>query len=137
MQLSELQDGMIDRLRSIPKLTVVKVELPTIVVPMALVRPASISYNATMGRGSDDVVFSVVVYASKADAATGFDELHEYAAGHGPRSVRTALEASLGANDPLNDCMIRVDSADLDSTTIGGGGYLTATFAVLTTIDGA
>lgn len=137
MLLSELQDGLIARLSTISGLTVAKFEMSTVPVPMAVVRPARISYNATMGRGSDDVEFSIAVLVSRADTESGLDELNEFAAGHGDRSIRTVLEASLGASDPLNDCMIRVDEAEVGSRDAGDASFLTATFAVSTTIDGA
>ena len=137
MLLSALQTGLVDRLLTVDGLTVSKWETPVIEPPHAVVRPASVTYNATMGRGSDDVEFSILVITSRADTETGLDELHEFAAGHGDRSIRAALETSLGASDQINDCMIRVDAAEIGATDVGDASYLTATFAVFTTIDGA
>lgn len=136
MLQSTLQDGLIARLSAISGVVPVKWEKSTVVPGMAIVRPSRIGYNATMGRGSDDVDYSIKLIASRADTESGLAELYEFISGHGDRSVRTALEASLGADDPLNECMIRVDEAEIGTQSAGDANYLTATFAVATTIDG-
>ena len=137
MLLSELRGGVVARLKSISGLTVALRPMSTPAVPQAYVPPGDVTFNATMGRGSDDVELSVQVIMGRADDEAALDVLDSYASGHGTDSVRTALEVSLGGSDVLNACMVRVDGVEVGGISLADGQeYLVATFRVVTSIPG-
>lgn len=139
MLISDLLDGLAERLRTIDEFDDVTTDpLVTATPPMALVEDADVEYNATMGRGSDDVNVVVTVFVSKVDSAQGVLDARLYKSGHGSMSVRSALETSTGATDPLTvaDVMIRVDSATTTTSERGDGSFIAVSVSLLATVDG-
>jgi len=138
MLIPDVLDGLKARLETITGLTVSTDPGATIVVPMAVVTDADVTFNATMGRGSDDIEVIATVFVSRADQAEGAFEVREYKSGHGDRSVRAALETSTGATDPLTvaGVMVRVDSASTEVAARGDTSFIVVNVSLLVTVDG-
>jgi hypothetical protein len=60
-------------------------------LPCVLVTPAETDFNVAMGRGVDTWQFDLAVIVSAADVELAQDQLDEYIAGQGPRSIRQAV----------------------------------------------
>jgi len=139
MLIPDLLDGLADRLRAnVTDLTVSVNPAAEVEVPMAIVADQDMTYNATMGRGSDDVAVNVTVYVSRSDNEQGMFEVREYKSGHGDKSIRYACETSTGATDPLTvaGVMVRVDSATSGVADHGGTSYIALNVSLLATVDG-
>jgi hypothetical protein len=65
---------------------------PNVTAPHATIGLPSTDYDVTMARGGDTLNIQVLVYVSRADDQHGQRMIDEYMAGHGARSVKTALE---------------------------------------------
>jgi len=138
MKIPDLLDGLAERLRTIDGLTVTTDPGANVAVPMAIVSDGDITYNATMGRGSDDVDVVVSVYVSRSESSEGAFEVRDYKSGHGDNSIRTALETSIGATDTLATAgvMVRVDSAASGISTRGDASYIVVNVSLLATVSG-
>jgi len=101
----------------------------SIQVPAAVVGwPTTYDFDATMGRGSDRLVFPIRVAVGRADARTSRDRLAEYVAGGGDTlSIKKAIESYAATSYDT----ARVQSVQFGSVTVAGvSGYLGATFNV-------
>ena len=89
--------------------------------------PDPLTYDATFGRGSDEVEgVPVIVLVSKADMRSATAQLAAYANGSGPRSVKAAIEGSAGTSYDS----ARVARAEFGVITVASTEYLAATFFV-------
>lgn len=81
------------RLEQIDGLTVTTTPGQTVVPPMAEVLDGEMEYHSTFGRGYDAQAFTITLFVSEADNAAGVLEAREFKSGHGPKSIRAALES--------------------------------------------
>ncbi|WP_433519044.1 hypothetical protein ACQP2T_28105 [Nonomuraea sp. CA-143628] len=102
--LSDLREGLAVRLRTIPAPFAVHPQVPdSISPPAAVITPGfegepTIRFDSTMGRGSDDFLFTVTLLVQAVDDRSSQAELDAYLEGSGVRSVKAVIEAdpSLG-----------------------------------------
>ena len=128
MILTDVMDALgsglatIDGLRTRPY-TEQRVTPPAVMVAL----PQRIDYDATMGRGSDEMIIPVVVFVGRTDAQSAHHALGLYVNGSGAQSVKAAIEAhdAGGVYD-----FARVLDAQFLVMTMAGVELLTATFRV-------
>lgn len=133
MRLSDLRQAMAFELSRINGLSVSAYRPGVIEPPHAIVNIVSGQFDSTMGRGSDLITAQVVVLVARADDSDSLAILDEYVAGHGQRSIKTALERASG--DGLS--YVRVNNYDITTSgTPDGAEYLAATFEVDAVISG-
>jgi len=140
MLISELLDGLADRLRCIDGLTVSVDPSATVSVPMAVVTDGEVGYHETMTpRNLYRVDAVVTVYISRADNEQGALESRSYRSNHGDLSIPAALETSTGTLDPLNDVNTIVTNTSTAGvvTSVGGESYYGARFEITAHIPGA
>lgn len=92
--------------------------------PAAWTAPESITFDATYGRGSDEMGLSVVVVIGRASERSAHDDLAAYCDGSGARSVKAVLESGTYTAFDL----VRVVAAEFDVVTIAQVDYLAALF---------
>lgn len=135
MTPSQLRDGIATGLATIPGLSVSRYSPGVPQPPHAVVKVTGYRYDATMGRGSDDITVQVMLYVSRAEDDGGLTLLDQFVAGHGTYSVKTAVESS--SLTGLTTAMVRLDSAEIGTaSTSDGAEYLAATFDVACTVSG-
>jgi hypothetical protein len=98
-----MRDGFKTRLETISGLRVHEYAKGAVNPPFAVVVPGApgidrhaIDFDATMGRGSDDYLFTIFLGVSNADDRTAHDALDEYLASAGGKSVKDAVEGNGG-----------------------------------------
>ena len=75
--------------------------------PCAIVAPSGCDYDQTMARGSDEILFTVVVLASRADDRSGQGTLDGYLAADGASSVKAAIEADTDLAGTVDTVRVR------------------------------
>jgi hypothetical protein len=127
MNLAGVMDGLGAALSTIDGLRVTPYWADRVTPPAAVVAwPDPLTFDSTMGRGSDRQEFPVIVVVGRVDARSTRDALAVYAAGSGDLSVKQAIEGY--ASDAYDSA--RVDRAEFASITISGVDYMAATFYV-------
>lgn len=112
-------------LDTIEGLTVHTAAPDKVVVPAAVVAyPDTITFDTTYQRGSDTLDIPVVVLVRRITPRGSFEELGDYAAGVGLRSVKATLEG--GVYSAFDDVHVR--DCTFDDATFAGVRYLTAVF---------
>jgi hypothetical protein len=91
--VSAIRDGLKTRLATVPGLRAHDVVPDVMNPPAAIVQLEDISFDATMGRGSDRLTFTVTLFVSNAWNRTAQDNLDAYLAGEGASSIKAAIEA--------------------------------------------
>lgn len=132
-----LRDGLKVRLQTISGLRVFDWHTGEVSTPAAVILPGNpnqsgtnaITFDATMGRGSDDYVFTVVLLVSNAHDRTAADNLDAYLAGSGSSSVKAAIEGDGTLGGAAH--FARVQSVrEYGVITYGNVPYLGAQFVV-------
>jgi hypothetical protein len=127
--VTALRKALATRLDLIPGMRVAAHAADRVSVPMAVVEIASISFDAALGRGADLLVFTVRVYASRADDRAGQEQLDGFLAGSGPKSVKAAIESDSSLGGIAHDLVVAgVDNYGIHEA--GGISYYGAEFAV-------
>ena len=98
--VAAIRDGLKVRLQTIAGLRVHEYHAPRIEPPAAIIIPGdpgrsntyAVKFDATMGRGSDDLVFTVLVIVSNVVERASQDKLDAYLDGSGASSVKAAIE---------------------------------------------
>lgn len=129
MNVKDIMEALATRLRDIDGLRVhghpvEKIDPPTAVVSY----PQTYTYDATYGRGNDDMMIPIVVAVGRpADALRVRDQLTIYMDGSGPASVKATLEA-----EPLPDGIdaLRVVGVEVSPISVAGIDYIAAVFDV-------
>lgn len=134
MDLQDVADEIAGRLNTIAGLRVFNHPPENVTAPAAIVTPGVITYDATYGRGMDRMEPGVVVLVGKATHRSAYRLLADYARGSGARSFKHVLET--GSEYETCDT-VRVVSADFDIITMAGVEYLSATFTLDVTGQGA
>lgn len=123
--VEEVMTALAVQLQGIVGLTVYTSAPDKAVVPAAVVAfPDTIDYDTTYGRGADTMDIPVVVLVRRITPRGGFEELGDYAAGVGLRSVKATLEGGVySAFD-----VVHVRDCGFDEFTMAGTRYLAAVF---------
>lgn len=125
LNVNAAMDAIGTRLRTISGLRVYDHPADSIAVPAAIVsHPDTVTYDTTYGRAADMAVFQVTVIVGKVSDRVSRDQLEEYRAGVGAKSVKTVLDGDLGAVIKTG----RVTQASALTLTVGGVEYAAATF---------
>lgn len=124
MNLRDVRQEVAERLDTIDGLRCFSYPPLKVVPPAAWTAPESITFDATYGRGSDEIALSIVVVVGKASERSAHDELAAYCDGDGASSVKAVLES--GTYDAFD--LVRVVGAEFDVVTIAGVDYLAALF---------
>lgn len=136
--VSSARDGLKTRLQTISGLNCYDVLPEIIEVPAAIVRPGDpfVIFDATMGRGSDDLVFTVTICVARVDEVAAQDALDAYLAGSGASSVKAAIEGdgTLGGVAHFSRVLL---ATDYGPATVAGQTYLSVSFSVGVTVSGA
>ena len=137
MLIGDYLDGVVARIDTIAGLTVTTDPALAIAPPMAVVAESGVSYDAAFGRGQDNIEIDVTVYISRGDSLTALDESRLYMSGHGAKSIRAALETSIGVGDTIPNKTLRAESASTDSSTdASGAGFVVLTIRATGLIPG-
>lgn len=131
-----IRDGLKTNLQTISGLRVTEYVTGTIVTPAAIITPGdggrgrqAIMFDATMGRGSDDYLFTVIVLVSNTVERTSTDALDAYLAGSGATSIKAAVESDERLGGVAH--FARVQGVhDYGLIDYGGQTYLGAEFIV-------
>lgn len=94
--IGQIRAGIKDRLATISGLSAHDIVPDQVNPPCAVVFGPEIDYDATMGRGSDDYRFHVILLVSRVDERSGQDLLDTYLAPSGATSVKVAVEGGGG-----------------------------------------
>ncbi|MFG2276970.1 hypothetical protein ACGFNY_45345 [Streptomyces chartreusis] len=73
----------------------------SVVTPCFYVGEVEVNFDKTMGRGTDELVFTCRAYASRADDKSSQRILDAMLSGGGPASLKAAIEAARGAPGEL------------------------------------
>jgi hypothetical protein len=123
MSIPLIRAALKTRLETIPGVRAVD-EVPGAVTvtgsaSAAVVQYGGTTYDSTMGRQSDEMVFSILMIASKASDRAGIAKIDGYLARTGATSVKAAVD---GPIDPDVASDVRVSSAGgYNEITIGSG----------------
>ena len=127
MLLSDCMDELGTALETIEGLRVKPFTEQRINPPQAQVNlPRTYAYDATMGRGSDDIEIPVVLYVGRYDAESSRNAIGRYVDGTGDASVKQAIEAH---KCTAYDFAVVLDVQFIISS-VSGVEYLAATFRV-------
>jgi hypothetical protein len=107
MQISLVRDAIADAARvvvlpaGIGKLTCMGYVPDAIVAPCFFVGEVDVNFDQTMGRGTDELMFTCRVLAGRADDRSAQRILDALLSGAGEASLKQALEAARGAPGEL------------------------------------
>lgn len=95
---STVRDALKTALDTIDGLTVYATANSTVNPPAAVVLPGDpvISFDSTMARGADDMLFVVRLLVGQQTDYAAQDKIDAYLAGTGPSSVKAAVDGNLG-----------------------------------------
>jgi hypothetical protein len=99
--IDEIRAAIRTALKTIPNLRVPDRIAETVDPDAAHVRYSGTLYDSSISRGSDDLVFTIQVFTSKA-SDRGQDALYEYCDGSGARSIKAAIEADNTLGDVVD-----------------------------------
>lgn len=135
--VTAIRNGLKTRLDTIAGLRNHAIVVGDIVPPAAVVIPGdpsrknamAINYDCTMGRGSDDFQFTVLLMVSNKVERVSQEALDAYLAGSGALSVKAAIEAdgTLGGVAHFTNVQ---GVRDYGLVTYGGQTYVGAEFMV-------
>lgn len=121
-------------LKTVPELRVFPYWTEKINPPAAIVGwPEPLTFDATMGRGSDRTEIPIYVAVGRSNARAARDQMSRYADGSGEHSVKAAVES----HDAEHYDTARVIRVEFDVLTVAAVDYLAATFFIDITGRGA
>lgn len=127
LDLNGLMDALGTALGTISGLRVQDYPASVAAVPAAIVGlPSVLEFDATKGRGVDHVVVPVTLLVGMVSERAARDALSLYLAGSGVKSVKAAIDGTLGGVVQT----ARVMGATVEVLTLAGVDYLGATFEV-------
>lgn len=129
MNLADVMDDLGTALETITDLRVFPYWADRVTPPAAVVTwPDPLTFDQTMGRGSDRMTVPVIVMVGKVDARTTRDVAGAYADGSGSSSVKAAIEAFDDTATAYDTA--RVERAEFGVIPINGVELLSITFFV-------
>lgn len=133
MNLANVMDELATALRTIAGLRVFPYDADAVQANAAIVGwPETITYDQTMGRGSDKVVIPMWVLVARLDQRSGRNALAAYMDGAGTKSIKAAVD---GGTYTACDS-VRVATVSPVAITSGGVEYLAAAFDIEITGQG-
>ena len=127
--ISELRAGIATNLATISGLRTSSLMLDNPNPPVAIVEPTGITYDTSMGRGLDQLTFSVSVIVGRVSERAAQNTLDAYCAPSGSSSVKRAIESDRTLGGKANDCRV-TGLTSYGQVSIGDIIYLAADFAV-------
>jgi hypothetical protein len=136
--LADVRAGLKTRLATIAGLNAHATAPGSIVTPCAFVVPRTpaIEFDETMGRGSDQLNFGIVLLVSRSTDQLAQEHLDPYLAGSGSSSIKAAVEGdgTLGGVADWTRVSSVASYGDIEIATIS---YLGARFNVEVSVDGS
>jgi hypothetical protein len=126
LDLNAAMDAIGARLLTIGGLRVYDYAADQIAAPGGVVGLPEVAYDVTKARGTDFAVFTVHVLVSKVSDRASRDALSQYLAGTGAKSVKAAIDGTLGG--AVHHA--RVASAAARTVPVAGVDYLAAVFQI-------
>lgn len=128
MNVAAVMDELAAELDTIAGLRVFAYPPDKIDPPAAIIGyPETITYDTSMGRGTDMIEFPIFVMVGRLTDRTARDKLAPYLAGSGSASIKGVLRAALPF---VAMASVNVVSATIEVVTMAGLDYLTAVFTV-------
>lgn len=127
--LSELRTGLATNLGTISGLRTSSFVPDTVAPPIAIVEPASIKFDVSMGRGLDEFSFKVTVIVGRATDRAAQATIDSFCSSAGSSSVKRAIESDRTLGGKCNDLRV-TNLSSYGSIQIGDTPYLAAEFAV-------
>ena len=128
--ISDLRNGLAANLATISGLRTSATVPDSINPPIAVVMPASVTYDIAFARtGGDEYEFTVLVIVGRVDERTAQNRLDAYCSGTGTGTIKAAIESdkTLGGKA----MSLRVTSLrNYNQLTVGDTTYLSAEFVV-------
>ncbi|WP_427422662.1 hypothetical protein [Lysinibacillus fusiformis] len=90
--LTAVRDGLKARIETITGVTGYARAVGEVNVPAVVVTPGQIVFDDAMQRGSDLLTFTLVLLVTLGDSDLAQQQLDEYLAGSGDRSIKAAVE---------------------------------------------
>lgn len=125
--LSELREGIADRLKTIDGLRVSEFQPDAIRPPVAFVLPDRVTYDLNANRGVDNIIMVVTVVVSRADERTAQRNADQFV--FGAKSVKTAIEADRTLGGKANTCRV-TEMRNYNQLVAGEITYLAVEFEV-------
>jgi hypothetical protein len=98
--------------------------------PIAVVMPASITYDLAFRRsGGDEYEFSVMVIVGRVDERMAQNKLDAYCSGTGAQSIKAAIESNRTLGGEAFDCRV-TSLRSYSQVSVADVTYLSAEFAV-------
>lgn len=127
LDLAATLDAIGVRLATIGGLRVYDYPPDAVAAPAAVVGyPDEVTYDETMARGTDSTIVPVTVLVTSGSDRAARDALSPYLSGTGARSVKAAVDGTLGGL--VKDA--RVAGAQIRGIGVGGIDYDAAVFTV-------
>lgn len=129
MNLADVMDQIGDQVDTIAGLRVYRFPPDNVEPPFAIVTyPEDIQFDATYERGADTMTLPVIVGVGKVSDRSARNQLAEYCAGAGPKSIKAVIEAGVDAGVYTAFDSVRVQRAEFDIIKIAAVEYAAATF---------
>jgi hypothetical protein len=126
LDLNAAMDAIGARLLTIAGMRVYDYTADQVAPPAGVVGLPEVGYDVTKARGTDRAVYPLIVLVSKVSDRASRDVLSQYLAGAGAKSVKAAVDGTLGGVVQH----ARVASASPATITVAGVDYLAATFQI-------
>lgn len=141
--VTQIRQGIATRLATISGLRVHAFVVGDVAPPAAVVIPGdpgrknamAIAYDATMGRGSDDFLFTVLLLVANKVERASQEALDTYLAGSGASSIKAAIEGEDSLGGVAHFTRV-VGVRDYGVVSYGGQSYVGAEFMVEVTASG-
>jgi hypothetical protein len=133
--IQAVRDGLETRLRTIPGLRVPDTVAGTINPPAAIITLGPITYDSSMSRGSDDVIFEVSLFSSLASDRVGEASVYAYVSGSGAQSVKAAIEGDARLGGAAMYAVVTEARAP-GFAEYGGVEYYAVQFVISVSVDG-
>jgi hypothetical protein len=128
--ISELRAGLATNLATISGLRTAATVPDQINPPIAVVMPATITYDLAFARsGGDEYEFTVMVIVGRVDERMAQNKLDAYCSGSGTQSIKTAIESNRTLGGKAFDCRV-TSLRNYNQVTVGDVTYLAAEFVV-------
>lgn len=126
LDMGAAMDAIGQALLEVEGLRVYPYNAESVAVPAAVVSLPSVRFDETKARGVDRATYPVHVLISRVSDRTARDRLADYVEGVGAKSIKAALNGTLGGVVHHAE----VVSADARTIQVGGVDYSAYTFSV-------
>lgn len=126
---TSIRDGIVTRLQTIAGLTAYDHIPGHVNVPAATVSRRVTRFDSVMARGADDFEYVVRVLVSNADPKLAQEQMSEYLAGSGAKSIKAAIEGDQTLAGVVDFARVR-EAAEEGITHVGDVDYMAVDFVV-------